>query len=101
MIFVHQLAGLDHEECMHERKKIAQSLGSSEFVLEGSNGALEPFVTVLAVTKTVTSSIAGWGFSEKMGNLVKNLMTNPLKSMNILEMTGASEGTRTFNQKFY
>ncbi|MGA0192344.1 MAG: hypothetical protein ACO3S0_08255 [bacterium] len=67
MIFVHQLAGLDHEECMHERKKIAQSLGSSEFVLEGSNGALEPFVTVLAVTKTVTSSVVGWGFSEKTG----------------------------------
>jgi len=52
---------------MHERKKIAQSLGSSEFVLEGSNGALEPFVTVLAVTKTVTSSVVGWGFSEKTG----------------------------------
>ena len=62
MIFVPQLAGLNHGECMYERKKIAQSLGSSKSVLEVSNGALEPFVTVLAVTKTVTSSVVRWGF---------------------------------------
>ena len=79
MIFVHQLAGLNHGECMHERKKIAQSLGSSEFVLEGSNGALEPFVTVLAVTKTVTSSVVGWGFSEKMGKFGQKPYDQPIE----------------------
>jgi len=64
---------------MHERKKIAQSLGSSEFVLEGSNGALEPFVTVLAVTKTVTSSVVGWGFSEKMGEFGQKPYDQPIE----------------------
>lgn len=64
---------------MHERKKIAQSLGSSEFVLEGSNEALEPFVTVLAVTKTVTSSVVGWGFSEKMGEFGQKPYDQPIE----------------------
>ena len=64
---------------MHERKKIAQSLGSSEFVLEGSNGALEPFVTVLAVTETVTSSVVGWGFSEKMGEFGQKPYDQPIE----------------------